>query len=149
MEQTDQRLWTGSRFFLLRLIAISLLTIGTIPAKASDPPERAEISEQLKTLITHTKRIDLSAYPAMYADQVAHALQKAEGTMARIESTGEQLNIARLALQVALDKLVADLQKVTIMDLQNLVRSGKLTYRALTQMYLNRIELYDLHTIKL
>jgi len=42
-----------------------------------------------------------------------------------------------------------DLQKVTILDLQELVKSGKLTYTELTQMYLDRIELYDFNSVKL
>jgi len=42
-----------------------------------------------------------------------------------------------------------DLQNVTILDLQNLVKDGKLSYKELTQMYLNRIELFDFNTIKL
>ena len=57
--------------------------------------------------------------------------------------------LALLEQQVALDMLAVDLQKTTIPELQDLVKTGKLTYKKLTQMYLNRIELYDLNTIKL
>ena len=61
----------------------------------------------------------------------------------------EPSRIARLEQQVALDAQLVDLQKATILELQELIKSGKLTYTKLTQMYLNRIELYDLNTIKL
>ena len=44
---------------------------------------------------------------------------------------------------------VIDLQNITIFDLQNLVKAGKLSYEQLTQMYLDRIELYDFNTIQL
>jgi amidase len=58
-------------------------------------------------------------------------------------------DLARLKQQVDADMQKVDLQKVTIFDLQNLVKTGKLTYKELTQMYLNRIELYDFNTVKL
>lgn len=69
--------------------------------------------------------------------------------MASCQSTDKQLPLADLQQQVAKDMLVVDLQKATIFDLQEMVRSGKLTYKKLTQMYLNRIELYDVNTIKI
>ena len=78
-----------------------------------------------------------------------HALHKTKTVIAHKASTDEPLNVARLARQVAFDKLTVDLQKATIPDLHELVKAGKLTYKALTQMYLNRIELYDFNTIKI
>jgi amidase len=104
---------------------------------------------QLNTLISKTKILDLENYSAEYANQVAHALQKAEKVTGNVTSTDEQYNLTRLELQVAMDLLIVDLQKATIPDLQDLVKAGKLTYKELTQMYLNRIELYDCNTIKL
>ena len=76
-------------------------------------------------------------------------LREAEKFVAYSASTDEQIHLIGLKLQVAMDMLEVDLQKATVLDLQNLVRSGKLTYKRLTQMYLDRIELYDLNTIKL
>ena len=63
--------------------------------------------------------------------------------------TAAQLHLARLEKQVAMDTEVVDFQKATVLDLQDLVKAGKLTYKQLAQMFLNRIELYDLNTIKL
>ena len=51
--------------------------------------------------------------------------------------------------KVVWDTQIVDLQKVTIPELQDMIKAGKLTYKQLTQMYLNRIELYDFNTIKL
>ena len=67
-----------------------------------------------------------------------------------ISCTSQKSNeLDRLRQQVEADMQRVDLQNTTIVDLQNLVRAGKLTYKELTQMYLNRIELYDFNTIKL
>ena len=60
-----------------------------------------------------------------------------------------QPNLAHLEQQVALDKLVVDLQVATIEEVQQLIRTGKLTYEKLTLICLNRIELYDRNTVKL
>ena len=57
--------------------------------------------------------------------------------------------LVRLRQQVEADMQRVDLQNATIVDLQNLVRAGKLTYKELTQMYLRRIELFDANTISL
>ncbi|MCL2727570.1 MAG: amidase family protein [Bacteroidales bacterium] len=59
------------------------------------------------------------------------------------------LVLSPLHAQTTLEKHAIDLQKVTIPDLQELVKSGKLTYKELTQIYLDRIELYDVNTIAL
>ena len=134
---------------LFRMITLGLFVTMVIPAKAADPYNTTKGIEPLNALITKTKTINLDNYPVEYVDQVKHALSKAEKLVAHTISTDEQLNLARLELQVTLDKLTVDLQKATILDLQNLVKAGKLTYKALTQMYIDRIELYDYHTIKL
>ena len=57
--------------------------------------------------------------------------------------------LIQLRQQVALDMQIVDLQNVTIPELQEMIRAGKLTYTQLTQMYLRRIELYDFNTVKL
>ncbi|MCL2164738.1 MAG: amidase family protein, partial [Oscillospiraceae bacterium] len=72
-----------------------------------------------------------------------HTLAKAEKLVANTAATDEQRNIARLELQIALDTLAIDLQQVTIPEIHELVKAGKLTYAGLTQMYLTRIELYN------
>ena len=54
-----------------------------------------------------------------------------------------------LIVSLSMKAQTIDLQKATIPELQELVKSGKLTYTKLAQMYLDRIELYDLNTIKL
>ena len=59
----------------------------------------------------------------------------------------EQLHLARLELKITRDMLIVDLQRATILDVQELVKAGKLTYKELTQMYLDRIEFYDFNTI--
>jgi len=64
-------------------------------------------------------------------------------------SATKQLYLDCLKKQVDLDMQRVDLQKVTIFDLQELVKAGELSYKEITQMYLNRIELYDLNTINL
>lgn len=61
----------------------------------------------------------------------------------------ESNGLAHLEQQVAKDMQEVDLQKVNIPELQELIKTGKLTYKKLTQMYLDRIELYDKNTIKL
>jgi len=130
-------------------LVICLFVITTITTKAIDQPNLSMSSEPLPSLISKAKSIDLGNYPAVYANQVAHALSKAEKLAGNSSATDEQLNSARLELQVAIDLLTVDLQKATIPDLQNIIKSGKLTYKQLTQMYLHRIDLYDFNTIKL
>ena len=146
MTQTKFRHWSERNHLSL---IISLLVIMTMAVKADIPPICSEMSEHLTSLISKAKSIDLGNYPAVYANQVAHARNKAEKLAGNTTSTDEQLNLARLELQVALDLLIVDLQKATILDLHNLIKAGKLTYKELTQMYLNRIALYDFNTIKL
>ena len=149
MKPTKNQPLTKKRL-VLRMITLGLSVMMIIPAKAAEPlNSTTKGAEPLNALISKTKSINLNNYPAIYADQVTHALSKAEKLVAHAISTDEQLNLARLELQVALDMLTVDLQKVTILDLQNLVKEGKLTYKALTQMYIDRIELYDFNTIKL
>ncbi|MCL2413854.1 MAG: amidase family protein [Bacteroidales bacterium] len=58
-------------------------------------------------------------------------------------------NLTLLKQQVQADIQIVDLQNVTIPELQEMIRIGKLTYTQLTEMYLRRIELYDFNTIKL
>ena len=147
MTQTMHKKWTRKRL-LSRMITLSLLVTMVIPVKATNPPTQSNIQDQLNILISKTKSIDLHNYPAIYSNQIAHALHKAEKLIG-IVASDEQLNLARLELQVAVDMLVVDLQKATMLDLQDLVKAGKLTYKTLTQMYLDRIELYDYHTIRL
>ena len=130
-------------------LIISLLTIIVITAKSIDQPSLAGTFDPLPSLISKAKSIGLGNYPAIYANQVTHALIKAEKLAGNSSVTDEQLNLARLELQVAIDLLTVDLQKATIPDLQNLIKSGKLTYKQLTQMYLHRIELFDRNTVKL
>ncbi|MCL2413066.1 MAG: amidase family protein [Bacteroidales bacterium] len=50
-----------------------------------------------------------------------------------------------LRIQTEIDRQVVDLQNITIPELQDMIRAGKLTYYELTRMYLRRIELYDLN----
>ncbi|MCL1941887.1 MAG: hypothetical protein FWG09_08075, partial [Synergistaceae bacterium] len=109
----------------------------------------ATMTETLNALILEAKTVDLSGYPAKYADPVGHTIAKAEKIAANTAATDGQKNIARLELQVALDTLVIDLQLATVLDMQELVKAGKLTYAGLTQMYLTRIELYDDNANKL
>ena len=61
----------------------------------------------------------------------------------------DELYTLYLRLQVFLDTLKIDLQSVTIPELQQLVQKGKLSYRELTRMCLDRIALYNDQTIKL
>lgn len=69
--------------------------------------------------------------------------------MSGCTSADKQLTIDELQKQVAKDLQVVDLQTATVNDLQEMVKLGKLTYKKLAQMYLNRIELYDFNTVKL
>ena len=133
------------------LFVICFLIINVIQAKVTELPVYTQVPEQsLEALIYKAKSIDfLDSYPAEYVRQVEHALQKAEKLVAEATASTDQRNVARLGLQVAMDMLMVDLQKATMPDLQALVKAGKLTYTELTQMYLNRIELYDCNTIKL
>jgi amidase len=126
-------------FFVIAMI----LALSFAPSSAWAAPAT------LNDLILEAKAVNLSVYPAKYADIVAHTLAKAEKTAASLTATDEQRNIARLELQIALDTLVIDLQLVTVPDMQGLVKAGKLTYAKLTQMYLTRIELYDKNLNKL
>ena len=128
----------SERIFLLLILALGLLLSMAIPLKAA-----AEAPATLDTLILEAKAVNLGGYPAKYADPVRHALAKAEKIASNAAATGEQRNIARLELQVALDTLIVDLQLVTVPDLHELIKAGKLTYEGLTQMYLTRIELYN------
>jgi len=129
----------GKRVFLFVLL-IGVFLCGSAFA--------ADLSN-LTTLIQEAKTVDLSGYPAKYADPVKHTLAKAEKIAANAAATEDQVNIARLELQVALNTLVIDLQLATVLDMHELVKAGKLTYAGLAQMYLTRIELYDVNFNKL
>ena len=129
----------GKRVFLFVLL-IGVFLCGSAFA--------ADLSN-LTTLIQEAKTVDLSGYPAKYADPVKHTLAKAEKIAANAAATEDQVNIARLELQVALNTLVIDLQFATVLDMHELVKAGKLTYAGLAQMYLTRIELYDVNFNKL
>jgi amidase len=124
------------KMFLLLILTLGLLFNTAIPLAAEAPAT-------LNALILEAKAVDLSGFPVKYADTVRHTLAKAEKITVNTTAPDEQKNIARLELQVALDTLVTDLQLVTILDIQEMVKAGKLTYAGLTQMYLTRIELYD------
>ena len=128
---------------LTLVLMLGLLLSMAIPMEAVGAPAT------LNDLILEAKAVNLSGYPAKYADPVRHTLAKAEKIAANATATDEQRNIARLELQVALDTLVVDLQLVTVLDMHEMVKSGKLTYARLTQMYLTRIELYDSNMNKL
>jgi amidase len=141
MQSTNSKQIAVKRF-LSFILALGLLFSMAIPVAAEAPAS-------LNTLILEAKNVNLSGYPAKYANPVTHTLTKAEKVAANSAATDEQRNIARLELQVALDTLVIDLQLVTVMDMQELVKAGKLTYAELTQMYLTRIELYNDNTNKL
>ena len=135
----------SNKRFLFIIIALGLLLCMTIEHCAAE----ADVLTDLNNLIQKAKSISLSNHSAKYADPVVHTLLKAEIIAANKSATDEQRDIARLELQVALDVLVIDLQSATILDMQNMVKTGKLTYVRLTQMYLDRIKLYDSNTIKL
>ena len=149
MIQTENRQLTRKRFLSL-ILAFSLSVTMLIPAKAIDDSQMKEqLLARISALIAEANNISLNNYPIVYATQVTHALRKAEEVRINTASTHEQLHVVCLELQIALDMLVIDLQKATIFELQNLIKSGKLSYKKLTQMYLDRIELYDVNTIKL
>jgi len=64
-------------------------------------------------------------------------------------SEATEHRLIQLRQQLALDMQIVDLQNVTIPELQDMIRAGKLTYTQLTEMYLRRIHLYDFNTVKL
>ncbi|MFC5647537.1 amidase family protein [Paenibacillus solisilvae] len=101
----------------------------------------------LKAVVQEANRIKLKDYPATYADNVEYALSVAKTITPN--STVDKINETRLTLRVALNTLTIDLEKSTIADMQAMVKAKKLTYEKLVNMYLARINLYDLHTVKL
>ena len=66
-------------------------------------------------------------------------------TTAKASYTAMQI----LEKQVAWDMQIVDLQHATIPELQDMIRTGQLTYTQLTEMYLRRIHFYDFNTVKL
>jgi amidase len=102
----------------------------------------------LTTLMTQAKSTDLSVYAESYTEQVQYAITRAEKDLAK-GVPEDVLNVDRLTLQVALDTLKVDLQKAGVADLQEMIRAGQLTYTELLNMYLTRIELYDMNTVKI
>ena len=110
-------------------------------------PSLAEAKVVLDEILEYAKAIDLSAYPHNLAKQVSHAVSRAMSLCN--SATANDINIARLRLQVAVDALKVDLQQVNVSQLQEMVRAGTLTYVELMRMYLSRIELYDFNTIKI
>ena len=136
--------------YLFTLI-LTLTLFLALPSSMTATPRQDDFTklDQLNTLINKVHNTNLNNYPDFYAHQVSHALHKAEKVGLDVTSTDEQRYVARLELQVAYNNLTVDLQKATILELQELVKVGKLTYKELTQMCLDRIELYDLHTIRL
>lgn len=73
----------------------------------------------------------------------------ARGTKVSAMLPYEELHTLMLRLQVFINSMKIDLDYVTIPQLQAMVRQGKLTYYELTRMYLDRIALYNDHTIKI
>lgn len=102
---------------------------------------------RLKAVVEEAKKLQLNDYPAEYAAQVKHALSK----VSNLTPNSPVFNIdqTRLQLRVAIDTLTIDLQKATISDIQAMVKSGKLSYEKLFQMYFSRIDLYNTHTVQL
>ena len=144
MRGTESKQKAVKRYLSL-ILTLGLVLSIAMPLKAAN----AEAPAELNNLILEAKAVDLSSYPAKYADPVKHMIAKAEKVAANADEEDEQRNIARLELQVALDTLKIDLQLATVLDIHELVKAGKLTYEGLTQMYLTRIELYDFNTNKL
>lgn len=77
---------------------------------------------------------------------------EAAAISAKLEELGsacsyKELEVCYLRLQVLVDTAKVDLDYCNIEELQALVRSGELTYVELTEMYLNRIKLYNDNTV--
>ncbi|NBD27787.1 amidase family protein [Paenibacillus glycinis] len=101
----------------------------------------------LKAVAEEAKRLNLKDYPAAYADNVKYALSLVQTITPN--NTVDKINETRLILRVALDTLTIDLEKSTIEDMQAMVKSKKLTYERLVNMYIARINLYNSHSVKL
>ncbi|MCL1875717.1 MAG: amidase family protein [Synergistaceae bacterium] len=138
----------NKKVFTFILIA-SVLLCGTAYAAPAEPLKPVAPNIDLSSLIQGLKAVDLSVYPAKYADPVRHTLAKAEKIDANPASTEEQKNIARLELLVVVSNLFIDLQLATVSDMQEMVKARKLSYADITYMYLTRIELYSYNTNKL
>ncbi|WP_339278730.1 amidase family protein [Paenibacillus sp. FSL W8-1187] len=132
----------------------SMLLGGALPAYALNDNGMFEEAatttaalNRLKAVVEEAKKLQLNDYPAEYAAQVKHALSK----VSNLTPNSPVFNIdqTRLQLRVAIDTLTIDLQKATISDIQAMVKSGKLSYEKLFQMYFSRIDLYNTHTVQL
>jgi len=134
-------------------IAVPFADIGAKPLSARTGglfnlnPTIEEARDGLNHILAYAKAIDLTAYPDESAAQTAHAISRAMGLCD--SAAAADVNIARLRLQVAVDTLKVDLQRVNVDQLQSMVRAGELTYVELMRMYLTRIEMYDFNTISI
>lgn len=85
--------------------------------------------------------------PPALAAEVDHCIELAEKHLQSFSL--KKMNRVLLYLRVILDKVIVDVDKVTIEDLQKMVRKQQLSYRKLTEIYLNRIAYYDHFGIRL
>ncbi|MDR3202223.1 MAG: hypothetical protein LBT54_03725, partial [Bifidobacteriaceae bacterium] len=109
----------------------------------------AQEAAQLGAAIAAANSTPLAGEDPGLADDVDYWTERGQSLLADPDATPDQLNVAELRIQVALDALEVELQTTTIPELQALVRAGSLTYERLMGFYLHRIELYDLNTVAL
>jgi amidase len=115
-----------------------------VPDIAFTPKTPEELAAQAHDLLkseTQTDRTPLA--------EIAHFSAKLEQALANKNLSENEIKIAALYLQISLDKLVVNLDRVTIPEIQNMIREGIISYQELIYMYLTRIELYDKNTITL
>ncbi|MGG6310557.1 amidase family protein [Paenibacillus macerans] len=102
---------------------------------------------ELQEAVAEAHNANLREAPARLKEEVTHTLAFAEKMTP--DRTPEEIDTAKLALRVALDRLRIDPDAATIGELQEMVRTGKLTYERLVRMYLARIDLYSARTVRL
>ncbi|MCL1964558.1 MAG: amidase family protein [Firmicutes bacterium] len=138
----------------LMFAACSIGGASPVPSDiAFTPKAPEELVAQARNLLGSETRTDDEALLdeiAHFAARLEQALANKNGSEEEIkDETENEIKIAALYLQTSLDKRIVNLDRITIPQIQDMIREGKISYQELTHMYLSRIELYDKNTINL
>jgi len=129
---------------LIALLMITACSKGA-PDIAFTPKTPEELAAQARDLLKNETKTDNGTLLA----EIAHFSAKLEQVLANKNLSGDEIKIAALYLQTSLDKRIVNMDRVTIPEIQKMIRKGVISYQQLTYMYLTRIELYDKNTVKL
>lgn len=154
---TMRKRWKQKTMAVIVTVALMGGTIHAVPVMALNNTNQVvtsstsktsawkALSDTIKTAEDLSVRVSIKKYQTSDVEEFEWALKQAKS----IEKKNSivDINSARLYLQVAMDSLKIDLEKVSISEIQSMIKEGTLTYEELVNMYLTRIDLYDIYSV--